>query len=45
VTGHDRQFRVRQFAIDNVQIGAADAARRHVHENFTGGRARNGLLT
>ncbi len=26
VTGHDRQLRVRQLAVDDVQVGAADAA-------------------
>ena len=36
----ERQFRIRQFAIDDMEIGAADRARRHPHEHLTGGRVR-----
>ena len=35
-----RQFRVRQFTIHDMEIGAADRARRHPHEQLVGGWAR-----
>src|ERR1041384_1613475 len=34
VTRNDRDDRVGQAAIDDVQIGAADAAREHFHDKF-----------
>ena len=39
VARDDRHLRVGQFAIDDMQIGAADAAGGHLHANF----ARSGL--
>ena len=35
VSGDQRQFRIRQFAIDNVQIGATNRARAHAHEQLS----------
>jgi hypothetical protein len=35
VSRYDWQFRIRQFAIDDVQIGTADTASRHSDANFT----------
>jgi hypothetical protein len=35
----DRQFRMRKLAIDHMQVGAADPARRNAHPHF----ARSGL--
>src|SRR5213595_3447544 len=35
VSGDQRQFRIWQFAIDNVQIGATNSARAHAHEQLS----------
>ena len=34
VSGDDRQLRVGQFAIDDMEIGSADAARRHLEADL-----------
>jgi hypothetical protein len=34
VAGHDRQLRIRQFAVDHVQIGATDAAGRNLNQDL-----------
>ena len=41
---HDRRIGVGQFAIDHVQIGAADAARQHLHPDFTMARQAIGQI-
>jgi hypothetical protein len=38
VTGHDRQPRVGQVAVGDVEIGATDAARAHLDEELAGQR-------
>jgi hypothetical protein len=41
VAGHDRKLRVRQLAVDNMQIGTADAAGHDLDQDFAGrGRER-----
>jgi hypothetical protein len=39
VTGNDRHLRIGQFAIDDMQVRAADTASRDLHPNL----ARSGL--
>ena len=41
VARHDRQLRIGQFAVDHVQIGAANAARRDLDQDFATRRLRN----
>src|SRR5215216_551395 len=41
VAGDDRQLGVRQLAVDDMQVGAADAARRNLDHNLAGGRRRH----
>jgi hypothetical protein len=41
VAGHDGQGRNGQLAVDHVQIGATDAARRDLDQNFATRRPRN----
>ena len=38
VAGNDRQLRIGQFAVDDVQIGAADAAGLDAHADLAGAR-------
>jgi hypothetical protein len=40
VSGNQWQLRIRQFAVDNMQVGAADGACRDAHEQLFGGRFR-----
>src|SRR5579864_9272849 len=42
MTGDHRRFALRQFAFDDVEIGAADAAAVDADEDFAGGRLRRG---
>ncbi len=42
VTDDERQLRVWQFAIDDVQIRAANRARRHAHEQLARASTRHG---
>jgi hypothetical protein len=44
VAGDDRQFRVRQFSVDHMKIGAADAAGRDLDADFAGARLRIGQI-
>ena len=37
---NDRKFRIEQFAVDDVQISAADAARSDLYQDFAGRRHR-----
>src|SRR5260370_9140568 len=39
MTQDQRQFRIGQFAIDNVKVGGADRARGHAHEKLSQPRA------
>ena len=39
VTGHDRQTRIRQLAVDDVQVGPADAAGLDADQDLTGSPA------
>ena len=41
VSWNQRQLRIRQLTVDNVQIGAANRARRHAHEHFARAWMRN----
>jgi hypothetical protein len=41
VARHDRQLRIRQFAVDQVQIGAANAAGRNLNQDLTLARLGN----
>jgi hypothetical protein len=36
VAGNDGERRIRQVAVHDVKIGAADAAREHLNQNFPG---------
>jgi hypothetical protein len=38
VPRHQRQFGIRQFAVDDVEVGAADATRCDLHHDLAGGR-------
>jgi hypothetical protein len=42
---YDGQFGMRQFAVDDVQIGTAHPARRDLDQDFTGRRLRHRPLT
>jgi hypothetical protein len=42
VSRHDRQLRVGQLAVDDVQVGAADAAGAHLHDDLAGSGSRPG---
>jgi len=44
VAGNDRQWRLRQFAVDHVQIGAADATGQHPHADLARPRLRHRQL-
>ena len=44
VAEDERQLRARQLAVDDVQVGAADAAREHAEEHLPGRRRRVGHL-
>ena len=44
VSRHDRQFRIGQFAVDDMQIGAADAAGLDPNANLARTRRRVGPL-
>ena len=44
VTGHDGKFRIRQFAINDVQVGAAHPTRRNTNSDFADCRPRIGLF-
>ena len=41
VSGNQRQFRFRQFAIDDMQVCPANGARTYFHEKLSGRRPRN----
>jgi hypothetical protein len=41
VAGHERELRVRQLAVDDVEVGAADAARRHPQQDLPRLRLRH----
>jgi len=44
VPGNDRQPRLRQFAVDDVQVGATHGASLHVHQELARGGLRVGAL-
>jgi hypothetical protein len=41
VAGHERELRLRQLAVDDVEVGAADAARRHAQQDLPRLRLRH----
>jgi hypothetical protein len=41
VARHDRQLRIRQFAVDHVQIGATNAAGRNLNQDLVLARLGN----
>jgi hypothetical protein len=41
VAWHDRQFRIRQLAVDHMQVGPADAAGRDLQQDLACARRRN----
>src|SRR5262249_31064228 len=44
VARHQREFRVRQFTVNDVEIGAANATRRNPNAYFAVARSRVGAL-
>jgi hypothetical protein len=44
VAGNDRHFRIGQFAVDHVEVGAADAAGGDFDSDLAGARLRIGQI-